>query len=55
MFRDGLSVHRQEFTTVHTATGSCCRYSLLASGSSFPLASSQQYLFDICLLLYVQS
>ena len=33
---DGLSVHHQEFKTVHTA-------------------SSQQYLYDIYLLLYVQS
>ena len=38
---DGLSVHDQEFKTVHTATGL--------------LASRQQYLFDKCLLLYVQS
>ena len=39
---DGLSVtHRQEFKTVHTAAGL--------------LASRKQYLFDICLLLYVQS
>jgi len=38
---DGLSVHHQEFETVHTATGL--------------LASRQQYLFDKYLLLYVQS
>ena len=38
---DGISVHRQEFTTVHTATG--IRQTL------------QLYLFDKCLLLYVQS
>jgi len=43
---DDLSVHHQEFWTVHTATG--C---LLAGG--YPLASRQQYLFDRCLLLYV--
>jgi len=41
---DGLSVHHQEYKTVHTATG-----------SGYPLASRQQYLFDKCLLLYVQS
>ena len=40
---DGLSVHHQELTTVHTATGIC------------QTASSQQYLFDIRMLLYVQS
>jgi len=50
---DGLSVHHQEFKTVHTATGICqadIADSLLAgTGCSFssPLASSQQYLFDI--------
>jgi len=50
---DGSSVHRQDLKTVHTATGIC----LLAgtSSSSFPLASSRQYLFDKCLLLYVES
>ena len=42
---DGLYDHRQEFKTSHTATK---RYCCL-------LASRQQYLFDICLLLYVQS
>jgi len=46
---DGLSVHHQEFETVHTATGIC----MLAS--AYPLASRQQYLFDKSLLLYVQS
>jgi len=47
---DGLSVHHQAFTTVHTATGVCqtdTAYCLLAS--------TQQYLFDKCLLPYVQS
>ena len=51
---DGLSIHRQEFKTVHTATGVCqtdTAVCLLAG----TLASRQQYLFDICLLLYVQS
>ena len=42
---DGLSVHHQEFKTVHRATN---RYRCL-------LASSQRYLFGKCLLLYVQS
>jgi len=45
---DGLSVHHQEFKTVHTATGMwnryCCR---LASGYS--VASSQQCLFGCCM------
>ena len=53
---DGLSVHHQEFKTVHTATGICqtdTAVCLLAK--TFSLASRQQYLFDICLLLYVQS
>ena len=39
---DGLSVHHQQFKTVHTATKQI-------------LASRQQYLSDKCLLLYVQS
>ena len=39
----GLSIHHQELKTVHTATADCL------------LASSQQYLFDIRLLQYVQS
>ena len=47
---DGLSVHHQEFKTVHTATGIC-----QTDTANSLLASSQQYLFDICLLLYVQS
>jgi len=47
---DGLSDHHQQFKTVHTATGicqtdSCCN---LLAGT---LASREQYLFDICLLL----
>jgi len=45
---NGFSVHRQEFKTVHTATDICQTESQL-------LASSRQYLSDICLLLYVQS
>jgi hypothetical protein len=51
---DGLSVHHQESKTVHTASGLCQTDSadcLLA----FPLASSRQNLFDIHLMLYVQS
>jgi len=34
---DGLSVHHQEFKTVHTATGIC------------QTANRQQYLFDSCM------
>ena len=41
---DGLSVHRQEFETVHTATKEVLM-----------TASRQQYLFDKCLLVYVQT
>jgi len=47
---DGLSVHRQEFKTVHTATGICQTDTAVCL-----LASRHQYLFDKCLLLYVQS
>jgi len=46
----GLSVYHQEFKTVHTATGICQRDTAVCL-----LASRQQYLFDIYLLLYVQS
>ena len=61
---DGLSVHHQESKTVHTASGVCQTDSadcLLAgtrwncSSISFPVANSQQNLFDIYLMLYVQS
>jgi len=51
---DGLSVQHQEFKTVHTATAirqTDTAECLLV----FPLASSRQYLSDICLLQYVQS
>jgi len=47
---DGLSVHHQEFRTVHTATGICQTDTAVCL-----LATRQQYLFDKCLLLYVQS
>jgi len=47
---DGLSVHHQEFKTVHSATGICQTDIAVCL-----LASRQQYLFDKCLLLYVQS
>jgi len=47
---DGLSVHHQELKTVHTATGIC-----QTDTADYMLASSRQYLFDICLLQYVQS
>ena len=59
---DFHSIHHQEFKTVHTARGICQTATCLLAGTrwnrssiSFPLASSQQNLFDICLLLYVQS
>ena len=57
---DRLSVHHQEFMTVHTATGICqadAALCLLAGKrwNSHPLASRHQYLFNKCLLLYVQS
>jgi hypothetical protein len=56
----GLSVRHQEFKTVRTATGICqtgTAASLLeeTSWKELPLASRLQYLFDIYLLLYVQS
>jgi len=40
---EGLCIRHQEFETVQTDTAVCL------------LASRQQYLFDKCLLLYVQS
>ena len=61
---DSLSIHRQESKTVHTGTGVCQTDSadcLLAgtrwncSSTSFPLGSSQQNLFDIYLMLHIQS
>jgi hypothetical protein len=47
---DGLSIHHQDFKTVHTATGIC-----QTGTAAYMLASKLQYLFDIYLLLYVQS
>jgi len=47
---DGLSVHRQESKTVHTASGIC-----QTDSADCLLASSQQNLFDIYLMLCVQS
>jgi len=47
---DVLSVHHQELKTVHTATGIYQTDTAICL-----LASRQQYLFDKCLLLYVQS
>jgi hypothetical protein len=47
MFRDGLSVHHQEFKTVHTASSICQTDS--ADSADRLLASSQQSLFDIYL------
>ena len=63
---DGLSVHHQEFKTVHTPTGICqtdtavclltdCTYSNQRHTAVCLLASRQQYLFDICLLVYAQA
>ena len=46
---EGLSVHHQEFTTVRTATEICQTDTAICL-----LTSRQQYLFDICLLLYAQ-
>jgi len=48
---DGLSVHHQVFKTVHTATSICQTDTAVCL---LVPASSQQYLFDTCLLLYVQ-
>jgi len=47
---DCLSVPHQDFETVHTVTGICQTDTAVTL-----LASRQQYLFDKCLLLYVQS
>jgi len=47
---DGLSVHHQEPKTVHTASGIC-----QTDYAGCLLASSQHNLFDIYLMLYVQS
>jgi len=48
---EGLSVHHQDFKTVHTATGICqtdtavCLLAAMRCSISYPLASRQQYLF----------
>ena len=58
---DGLSVHHQESKSVHTVSSVCqtdsadCLLAGTGYSISFPLASSQQNLFDIYLVLYVQS
>jgi len=58
---DGLSVHHQESKTVHTASdisqidSAHCLLVGTKWNISFPLASNQQNLFDIHLMLYVQS
>jgi len=41
---DGLSVHHQQFKTVHTATGICH-----TDTADCLLASRQQYLFGCCM------
>jgi len=45
-----FNVHHQELKTIHTATGICQTDTVVCL-----LTSRQQYLFDICLLQYVQS
>ena len=53
---DGLSVHHQDSKTVHTASGIChTRTGPVAVAGKFPLASRQQKMFDMYLMLYVQS
>jgi len=47
---DGLSVHHQEFKIVYKEIGICQTDTAVCL-----LASRQQYLYDKCLLLYVQS
>jgi hypothetical protein len=47
---DGLSIHYQEAKIVHTASGVC-----QTDSADCLLASSQQNLFDIHLMLYVHS
>ena len=47
---DSPFVHYQEFKTVHPATGLCQTDTAVCL-----LANRKQYLFDIRLLLYVQS
>jgi hypothetical protein len=47
---DGLWVHRQDSKTVHTALGVC-----QTDSADCLLAGNQQNLFDIHLMLYVQS
>ena len=47
---DGLSVHQQESKTEYTASGVC-----QTDSADCLQASSQQNLFDIPLMLYVQS
>jgi hypothetical protein len=47
---DGLSVHHQESKTLHTASGIC-----QTDSADCLLASSQQDLSDIYLMLYVKS
>ena len=57
---DGLSAHHHESETVHTASGVCqtdsadCLLAGTRCSISFPPASSEQDLFEIYLMLYVQ-
>jgi hypothetical protein len=59
---DGLSVCHQESKTVHKASGigqtdfaDCLLAGMRWDSISIPLAGSQQNLFDIYMMLYVQS
>ena len=56
---DGLSVHRQEFKTVHTATGICQTYTavclLTIKVHTYLGIFHRDAVSDISLLLYVQS
>ena len=48
---DGLTVHHQEFKTVHTATG-ICQTDTAVCLQAGPLASRQQYLTNACRCMY---
>ena len=51
---DGISVHHQDFKTLRTATG-ICQTDTADCLLERTTANKEQYLFDTCLLLYVQS
>ena len=52
---EGLAVYHQEFKTVHTATGMCQTDTAVCLLTGMRWNCRRQYLFDICLLLYLQS